>query len=177
MANFKKRIKQNAEKNRPPVDKTRSLVEAGLIAALYVVLTLISFQFGLANGPLQVRISEALCILPCFTVAAVPGLFLGCLIANIISGSVIWDVIFGSLATLLAAFCTRQLKHNRFLACLPPIVVNSFVIPLVLVKAMGIDMTLAAVSLYIAISEILSAGLLGQILYSVLKRNKQIFKG
>ena len=77
----------------------RYLVHSAAIAALYVVLTYISSLFGMANGAVQLRLSEALTILPIFTPAAVPGLFVGCIIANIISGCAIWDIIFGSIAS------------------------------------------------------------------------------
>ncbi len=79
--------------------KTLYLVQGALIAALYVVLTLVAAGFDLASGAIQVRISEALCILPFFTPAAVPGLFVGCLAANLVTGSALPDIIFGSLAT------------------------------------------------------------------------------
>ena len=82
------------------------LVKAGLIAALYVVLVLV-FSFS-SFGPIQFRIAEALTILPFFTSAAIPGLFIGCLIANILGGAVIWDIIFGSLATLVAAYLSDR---------------------------------------------------------------------
>lgn len=172
-----KKNKKHKEKVVKPINKTRFLAEAGIIAALYVVLTFISFQFGLSTNAVQIRISEALCILPCFTAAAVPGLFVGCLLSNILTGSVIWDIIFGSLATLLAAFCTRQFRKNRYLACLPPILINSFVVPLVLVKGAGVDQALEVVSLSVALGEIISCGVLGQILYTILNKNKNIFKG
>ena len=74
-------------------------VQAAMIAALYVVLTYITNLLGLASGTIQVRFSEALCILPVFTPAAIPGLFIGCLISNLITGGIIWDIIFGSIAT------------------------------------------------------------------------------
>ena len=69
-------------------------VQAAMIAALYVVLTYITNLLGLASGTIQVRFSEALCILPVFTPAAIPGLFIGCLISNLITGGIIWDIIF-----------------------------------------------------------------------------------
>ncbi|MDO5331222.1 MAG: QueT transporter family protein [Bacillota bacterium] len=156
--------------------KTSYVVEAGVIAAFYVVLMLVGMEFGMTSGAVQVRVAEALCILPCFTAAAVPGLFVGCLIGNILTGSVIWDVIFGSLATLLAAFLTLQFKNKRFLASLPPILVNMFVIPLVLTKAGGIDKALGTVAMGVGLGEFISAGILGQIVYAVLDKNRFVFK-
>ena len=88
-------------------------VQAAMIAALYVVLTYITNLLGLASGTIQVRFSEALCILPVFTPAAIPGLFIGCLISNLITGGIIWDIIFGSIATLLGAHpATGHRQHN-----------------------------------------------------------------
>ena len=86
----------------------KKIVQGALIGALYAALTLVAapISFGL----MQVRISEALCILPFFTPAAVPGLFVGCVVANLLGGAALYDVIFGSLATLLAAVFTRWLK-------------------------------------------------------------------
>ena len=94
-------------------------VQAAMIAALYVVLTYITNLLGLASGTIQVRFSEALCILPVFTPAAIPGLFIGCLISNLITGGIIWDIIFGSLATLLGAVFTYLLRKHEKLAAIP----------------------------------------------------------
>ena len=93
------------------------LTQAAMIAAIYVVLTFVANAFGLANYAVQVRFSEALTILPIFTPAGIPGLFIGCLISNILTGCAIPDIIFGSLATLIGAFGTRALKSNRFAYC------------------------------------------------------------
>ena len=108
------------------------LTQAAMIAAIYVVLTFVANAFGLANYAVQVRFSEALTILPIFTPAGIPGLFIGCLISNILTGCAIPDIIFGSLATLIGAFGTRALKSNRFLAVLPPIAANAIIVPLIL---------------------------------------------
>ena len=86
--------------------RTKTITQAAIIAALYVVLTFVANTLGLARGAIQIRLSEALTILPYFTPAAIPGLFVGCLISNILVGSVLWDVIFGSIATLLGAIGT-----------------------------------------------------------------------
>lgn len=98
------------------------MVQAALIAAMYVVLTWVANLLGLANGAIQVRFSEALTILPFFTPAAIPGLFVGCIISNTITGAAVWDILFGSLATLIGAFFTYKLRHiSKWLAPLPPI--------------------------------------------------------
>lgn len=153
--------------------RTKYLTEGGIIAALYVVLTMISGLFGLSMGPIQLRLSEALCILPCFTPAAVPGLFVGCFLSNILSGAVIWDTIFGSLATLAGAAGTRYLQNRRFLASLPPIAANTVAVPLILSFAYGIEHGLPLLAVSIFIGEVLSAGVLGQLLYSAVNgKNK-----
>lgn len=173
----KKKLKSNIAKKPMTKDqKVAYIVEAGVIAAFYVVLMLTNVELAGSASLIQIRVAEALCILPCFTSAAIPGLFIGCLIGNILTGSVIWDVIFGSLATLLAAFLTRQLRKKRYLASLPPILVNMFVIPIILTKAAGVEQTIGAVSLGIGIGEFISAGVLGQLVYSVLDKNRSVFK-
>ncbi|MBR4484221.1 MAG: QueT transporter family protein [Erysipelotrichaceae bacterium] len=149
---------------------TLYIVQAALIAAIYVVLTLvfkpISFDF------IQVRIAEALTILPMFLPAAVPGLFLGCLIANFFGGAVLWDVIFGSLATLVGAFFSYKLKENRWLVPVPPIVANVIVVPLVLKYAYGIsEVPLLLMMVYIFVGEFVSCFILGELLASVLIKN------
>ena len=84
------------------------LAQAAMIAALYIVLTFIANLLGIASGAVQIRFSEALTILPYFTVSAVPGLTVGCLLANILTGCALPDIIFGTLATLLGAVFTRE---------------------------------------------------------------------
>ena len=93
------------------------MVQAALIAAMYVVLTWVANLLGLANGAIQVRFSEALTILPFFTPAAIPGLFVGCIISNTITGAAVWDILFGSLATLIGAFFTYNISANGWHLC------------------------------------------------------------
>ena len=116
----------------------RDLALGGIIAALYVVLTILSAVFGLASGVIQVRLSEALTVLPALTASAVPGLTLGCLLANMITGCAPWDVVFGTLATLLGAVGTRMLKDKPFLCWIPPVVSNMVIVPIVLMKVYGV---------------------------------------
>lgn len=113
--------------------KLRYLVQGAMIAAIYTVLTLLAALWGLAYGPVQFRFSEALTILPVFTPAAIPGLTVGCLLSNIFSGYGIYDMVFGTLATLLAAAGTRLLRKVRFrgipaLAPLPPVLINAVIV-------------------------------------------------
>ena len=109
-----------------PRFSTQALVRAGVIAALYVVLTLI-FQ-PISFGAIQFRIAEALTLLPILTVDAVPGLFVGCLIANLVGGGIWFDVVLGSIATLLAALMSRKLRRQPFLAALMPTLFNGLIV-------------------------------------------------
>ncbi len=156
--------------------KTIKLTQAAVIAALYVVLTLLANALGLANYAIQVRFSEALTILPFFTPAAVPGLFVGCLLSNIITGCAPWDVVFGSLATLAGALGTWALRKQKWLAPLPPIVANIIVVPLVLSYVYKLEGSLLYFALTVGIGEIISCGLLGMtLLFALDKRKNQIF--
>ncbi len=157
--------------------KTTFLAQSGLIAALYVALTWLANALGLASGDIQLRFSEALTILPCFLPAAVPGLFVGCLLANLLTGAVIWDVIFGSLATLIGAVGTRLLRKNRWLACFPPILSNILIVPWVLKYAYGLPAGIFWIMLTVGIGEVLSCGLLGQLTYSALDRRRNALFG
>lgn len=150
----------------------KKLTQAAMIAAIYVVLTLLFRPFSF--GEIQVRIAESLTILPAFTSAAIPGLFIGCLIANILGGSILPDIIFGSLATLIGAFFTYLLrKQNRFLAPLPPIISNTIIIPFVLHYAYGLNLPIPFLMLTIGIGEIISCGVLGMIVYTSLYKHRQ----
>ncbi len=154
----------------------RFLALGGLIAALYIVLTLLMTVFGLSSGLIQVRISEALCILPVFTPAAIPGLFIGCLFANLLTGAAVWDIVFGSLATLAAALLTRALRKNRWLACLPPIIINTIAIPFILYFAYHLSEGIGILFLTVGAGEIISAGILGQLLYSAVNKHRSVFQ-
>ena len=154
------------------------LTQAAMIAALYVVLTFIANAFGLANYSVQVRFSEALTILPFFTPAAIPGLFIGCLVSNILTGCAIPDIIFGSIATLIAAFGTWKLRGigNVFLSPLPPILANTIIVPFVLRYAYGIR-PLWLSFLTVGAGEIISCGILGLLLaFTLNKYRAQIFR-
>ncbi len=152
--------------------KTRSLTQGGLTAAVYVALTLISAAAGLSSGQIQLRLGEALCLLPCLLPAAVPGLAVGCLLANLLTGCVLWDVVFGTLATLLGALGTRALKDRPLLACLPPIAANTLIIPQVLTRAYGLQAALPWLMFTVGLGEALSCGVLGLLVYKTLCRHK-----
>lgn len=141
--------------------KSTYLTQAAMIAALYVVLTQISHIFGLDSHAIQLRISEALTILPIFTPAAIPGLFAGCILANFFSGCLPWDIVFGSLATLLGALGTYALRKNKLLATLPPIISNTIIVPFVLAYVYQFEGSIPYFMLTVGIGEILSCGVLG----------------
>lgn len=153
-------------KNSP----VKTVAYGGVIAALYVVLTLLINAMGLANGAIQVRISEALTILPVFTAAAVPGVSLGCVLANVLTGCALWDVVFGSLATLLGALGTRMLRNRPLLAWIPPVISNMIIVPVVLQKVYGVPETFWYLMLTVGAGEVISCGVLGLLLYFALKR-------
>ena len=150
----------------------KKLCHAAIIAAIYIVLTYIANAFGLANYAVQVRFSEALTILPFFTEAAIPGLFVGCLLSNILTGCAIPDIIFGSLATLIGAVLTYVLrKKTKWLAPLPPIVANAIIVPFVLKYAYGIE-PLWFSFVTVTAGEIISCGVLGMILLNALYKHR-----
>ena len=147
-----------------------------MIAALYVVLTELSAALGISSGVIQFRLSEMFCVLPLFTPAAIPGLFIGCFISNIITGGVIWDVVFGSIATLLGALGTWLLrKKSVYLAPVPTIAANMLIIPFVLRYAYGVEGTIPFFMLTVGIGEFVCAGILGVFLAKTLKKYKVIF--
>ncbi len=146
------------------------LTQSAMIAALYVVLTWLSAQLGLASGPVQLRLAEALTMLPLFTSAALPGLAVGCGLANLLTGCAVWDVVFGTLATLLGALGTRALRRRPALAALPPIAANTLILPFVLTWVYGANAGLGLLMLSVAAGEALSCGLLGGLLAQVLRR-------
>lgn len=154
--------------------KAYFITQAAVIAALYVVLTLFINAFDLASGAIQVRISEALTILPYFTPAAVPGLFIGCLLSNFMTGAAIWDIIFGSLATLIGAIGTYLLRKWKWCAPLPPILSNTIIIPFVLTYAYGIPGGIPFFMLTVGAGEVLSCGVFGMILLFALQRYRNI---
>ena len=154
-------------KNRKVVYMT----QAALIAAIYVVVTVILRPLGF--GPVQVRISEMLCVLPIFTPAAVPGVVLGCFIANILGGAILPDVICGTVATLIGAVLTYRLREkNRIIAVLPPIISNAAIVPFVLKYGYMVPLPIPFMMLTVGIGEVISCAVLGLILHTALSRYK-----
>ena len=167
---------------------TKMVAFGGVIAALYVVLTMLAAALGLASGAIQVRLSEALTILPVFTAAAVPGLAVGCVLANLITGCAAWDVVFGSLATLLGAIGTRLLRKKPLLAWIPPVISNMAIIPVVLMKVYGVTEVEVFGSVFggnsiwimlvvtVGIGEIIACGMLGLLLYKAISGDARMMK-
>lgn len=154
------------------------IVHAAVIAALYVVLTLLANSLGLANYAIQLRFSEALTILPFFTPAAIPGLFIGCILSNLLTGAIPPDILFGSLATLLGASGTYFLRnHSKWFAPVCPIAANTLIVPFILAFAYRFEGSIFYFMLTVGIGEILSCGVLGMLLLGVLKKyRKYIFQ-
>jgi uncharacterized membrane protein len=152
--------------------KTLFLTEAAVIAAIYTVLVM-AFQ-PISFGPIQFRIAEALTILPYFTPAAIPGVAIGCFLSAVFTGADILDMVFGSLATLIAAILSYQLRRNKFLVPVPPIVANALIIPWVLRYAYGVPDAIPYMMLTVGIGEVLAVGVLGTILLLSLDKVKHI---
>jgi len=142
---------------------TKFICLSAAIAAAYVLLTFIS--------PGEFRLSEVLCILPAFSAAAVPGVSIGCFLANLFMGTPIYDVVFGTLATVIGAFGTYWLRKHRWLMPLPPIISNTVIIPLVLKFAYQLPDSFPALVVMIGTSEIICVYVLGQFLYQLLHKN------
>ena len=167
--------------------KVLYLAHAAVIAALYVVLTQLAAGLGLASAAVQVRFSEALTILPVFTPAAIPGLFVGCVLANLLTGSVPLDVLFGSIATLLGALGTWFISHppvqnesgtvlthwQRWLSPVPPIAANTLIVPFILAYVYQFEGSIPYFMLTVGLGEVISCGVLGLLLLKVLERYRR----
>ena len=170
-------------------NQTRShaleIATGSMIAALYVVLTYVANALGLASGAIQIRISESLTILPVLMGSAIPGLAIGCVLANLLTGCAALDVVFGSLATLIGALGTRALRKQPKLAWLPPVISNMLIVPLVLIyvyQVPGVSVTIPFVNktlsgsgflplmITVGIGEVISCGLLGMLVYKAAQK-------
>ena len=152
------------------------ITQAAIVAALYVVLSLLTIYFG----PVQIRFSEALCILPYFMPAAVPGLFIGCILANIFMGCAVWDVIFGSVATLIGAIIASKIK-NKYLLPLPNVIANTIIVPFIIMwvyteeSARTLPVFFGSMA-GVLVGEIATSYILGILLFIPLEKHKNIFK-
>ncbi len=150
----------------------RYIAQAAIIAAMYAAL--VAVLPWISYSQVQVRIAEALTVLPAFTSAAIPGLFIGCLIANIFSPNAWIDVVVGSLATLTAAVASRYMP-KKWLVPLPPVLINAAAIGIML--SIMYELPLALTILYIAAGQTVACYFIGYPLLLVLERNKhKIFK-
>ena len=153
---------------------TRQLATAGIIAAVYTVMSMCASVFGIAYGPIQCRFSEALTVLPFFLPEAIPGLFVGCLVTNLMSTVGPLDIIFGSLATLIAAIWTRKMP-NKWLAPLPPVLCNAVIIGAMIAWyevgfGSGFWTAFAFYGVTVALGELVACYVLGTLLLTLLPR-------
>lgn len=157
------------------------VVQAAMVAAIYVTLTFISSATGLASGTIQVRISEALCILPVFMPAAIPGLWIGCLLANLLTGSILIDVVCGGIATLIGALGTYLLRKHKLLCTWPPVISNMVIVPFVLrygygfvTEYNGIDWSIPFNVVTVGIGEIITCVIMGGVLLRMLSKYRNV---
>ena len=152
--------------------RTRFVCTSAVIAAAYVALTYLSNSLGLASGAIQFRISEALCALGLFTPAAIPGVSVGCFLANLLTGCAALDVIFGSLASLMGMLGAYALRKKPFVALLPYVFANVVIVPFVLAYAYGVETAWWLLALSVGAGEIVCAYIGGLVLYFALKKRK-----
>ena len=154
--------------------RVRFLCEAALIAAIYVILTYFCAAVGMSSGAIQLRFSEALCIFGLFTPAALPGVALGCFMANLLTGCALWDIVFGSLASLIGMVGVIALKKFPYLAPIPYALANMIIVPFVVKLVYGAPEALPLIFLTVGIGEIISVFGFGIPLYLVLKKHKNV---
>ncbi|MCQ2456203.1 MAG: QueT transporter family protein [Clostridia bacterium] len=160
-------------KENPMRRKITYITEAGVIAALYVALTMLSASVGLSSGPIQCRLSEALCLLPVLFPSAVPGVAIGCLISNLILSGSLFDVVLGTAATLVGALGARLIGRGRliFPASVPTVIANAAAIPLIL-KLMDVpDIAYLYTAFTVALGEIISCTVLGPLFVLLIERS------
>lgn len=157
-------------------NKVMFITQGAIIAALYVALTHISNMAGLASGAVQIRLSEALTILPVFTPAAIPGLFIGCFLSNLTTVCIPWDIIGGSMATLIGAVGTYALRKHPYAGSVPPILANTIIVPFVLAYAYHIEGTIPYFMLTVGIGEVICCGVMGTLLMTALRKNSRLIK-
>ncbi|MCR5792670.1 MAG: QueT transporter family protein [Lachnospiraceae bacterium] len=157
--------------------KVLFITQSAVIAALYVVLTFVSSAMGLASGAIQVRLSELLTVLPYFTPAAIPGLTIGCLLANLLTGCAGLDICFGTIATLIGAIGAYLLRKYKWLVPIPAILSNALIVPWVLQTAYGVPDSYIYLMATVGIGEIISAGVLGTLTLNLLNRHRSTIFG
>lgn len=153
--------------------KVLFITQAAVIAALYVVLTYLAALLGISSGAIQVRFSEALTVLPYFIPAAIPGVTVGCFLANLLTGGAVLDIVFGTLATLIGCVGSYLLRKHKWLVPLPPIIANMFIVPWVLQTAYGVTDAYWYLMITVGIGEVISCYVFGMILLFALDKNKK----
>lgn len=146
----------------------KTLTRAAVIAALYAALTLLLAP--ISYGAMQVRVSEGLTLLPMLFPEAAPALFVGCLLANLLGGSALPDIVLGSLTTLVAALLTRRLRGNRILAALPPVVLNGLIVGALVHLLYTPEIPMALCMLYVAVGEAIACYVVGFLVLAAVKR-------
>lgn len=146
--------------------KTMFIVRSAVIAALYAALTLALYPISF--GAVQFRVSEALTLLPIVMPEAIPGLFVGCLVSNLIGSATPWDIIFGSLATLIAAILTYATRRNKILAAFWPVLCNTVIVGLVL--ALTLDLPVFLTMGEVGLGELAVVYTVGMAMLAALKR-------
>ena len=166
-SSLKTKLKETALNKR-----TKNIAFSAIIASLYVILTGISALFGLDKGLIQLRLSEMLCVLPFLTQSGIYGVFFGCLLSGILFGAMPLDTVFGSLTTLSAAVITYYMpKTKPYLAPLPPILLNTLVIPFILKYVYGIGHALPVFALTVFIGEMITCGIFGALMLKALPKS------
>lgn len=151
--------------------KVLYLVQGAAIAAIYVVLVVVFHYWSF--GPIQFRIAEALTILPFFTPAAIPGLSIGCLLANLLGGAIPADIIFGSIATLVGAVGSYALRKHKWLVPLPPIIANTLIVPFVLKFGYGVEEAIPYMMLTVGLGEVIVCAVIGLVFLNALAPLRQ----
>lgn len=146
----------------------KTLTRAAVIAALYAALTLLLAP--ISYGAMQVRVSEGLTLLPVLFPEAAPALFVGCLLANLLGGSALPDIVLGSLTTLVAALLTRRLRGNRLLAALPPVVLNGLIVGALVHLLYTPEIPMALCMLYVAVGEAIACYVVGFLVLAAVRR-------
>ena len=153
--------------------KVLFITQAAVIAALYVVLTYLAALLGISSGAIQVRFSEALTVLPYFIPAAIPGVTIGCLLANFLTAGAALDIVFGTLATLIGCVGSYLLRKHKWLVPLPPIIANMVIVPWVLQTAYGVTDAYWYLMITVGIGEVISCYVFGMILLFAIDKNKK----
>ncbi len=152
----------------------KHITRAAAVAAMYTALSLLSNILGLASGALQLRLSEALCLMPLIFPESIWGLFVGCLLSNVLTGCVVWDIIFGSLATLFAAYLSLRLKKYISLAVLPPVIINALAVPFILKYAYGIGDAWWYLCITVGIGQLIVCGIFAPMLTRGIKKHIRV---